>query len=134
MFGRKVREREGADMAPRGRGAKVWHRLLQSNAELESEALQEQSRQVGAVPIHDCGDRAKVTVSGTVASQTVDPSADCQALEVELRDGSGEVTLVWLGRKKIPGIETGTSVKVTGRISCRDGRKLMYNPAYELLA
>ena len=49
------------------------------------------------------------------------------------RDGSGEVTLVWLGRKKIPGIETGRTVKATGRISCKQGRKVMYNPAYELL-
>ena len=56
------------------------------------------------------------------------------ALEVELRDGSGAVTLVWLGRRQIPGIDPGRSLKVSGRISCHEGRRLIYNPRYELLA
>ena len=54
-------------------------------------------------------------------------------LEVELRDGSGGVTLVWLGRRQIPGIDAGRTLKVQGRISCHEGRRLVYNPRYELL-
>ena len=31
------------------------------------------------------------------------------------------MTLVWLGRRQIPGIDPGRSIKVSGRISCQDG-------------
>ncbi|HEY5846030.1 MAG TPA: DNA-binding protein, partial [Microlunatus sp.] len=39
----------------------------------------------------------------------------------------------WLGRRQIPGIDAGRSINVWGRISCHDGRRLIYNPKYELL-
>ena len=54
-------------------------------------------------------------------------------MEVELRDGSGAVTLVWLGRRQIPGIDPGRTLKVWGRISCHEGHRLIYNPRYELM-
>ena len=59
---------------------------------------------------------------------TINPRAGHPALEVELRDGSGAVTLVWLGRRQIPGIDCGRTLKVWGRISCHEGRRLVYNP------
>jgi hypothetical protein len=43
------------------------------------------------------------------------------------------VTLVWLGRRQIPGIDCGRTLKVWGRISCHEGRRLVYNPRYELM-
>ena len=64
---------------------------------------------------------------------TITPRAGHPALEVELRDGSGAVTLVWLGRRQIPGIDPGRTLKVCGRISCHDGKRLIYNPRYELM-
>jgi hypothetical protein len=42
------------------------------------------------------------------------------------------VTLVWLGRRRIPGIEPGRTIMAQGRIAMRDGRKVLYNPYYEL--
>ena len=53
-------------------------------------------------------------------------------LEAELFDGSEGITLVWLGRRRIPGIEPGRTVRASGRIAVRDGRKVLYNPYYEL--
>ena len=50
-----------------------------------------------------------------------------------MRDGSGSVTLVWLGRRQIPGIDPGRTLKVWGRISCHEGKRLLYNPRYELM-
>ena len=41
-------------------------------------------------------------------------------------------TLVWLGRRAIPGIEPGRELNVRGRVALRDGRKVIYNPYYEL--
>ena len=108
-------------------------RLASSNEELESEELQKSARDEGATPIRTCEDRQLVRLSGTIASVTIHPRGGHPALEVELRDGSGGVTLVWLGRRQIPGIDAGRSINVWGRISCHDGRRLIYNPKYELL-
>ena len=112
---------------------RALHRLASSNAELESEELQENVRNEGAVPIRTCEDRQVVSLTGTVSTVTIQPRAGYPSLEVELRDGSGAVTLVWLGRRHIAGIDPGRSIKVSGRISCHEGRRVMYNPKYDLL-
>ncbi|WP_375432840.1 OB-fold nucleic acid binding domain-containing protein [uncultured Friedmanniella sp.] len=112
---------------------RALRRLGSSNAELESEELQQQVREAGAVPIQTCEDRQQVALTGTVATVTITPRAGHPALEVALRDGSGTVTLLWLGRRQIPGIDPGRTLKVWGRISCHEGKRLVYNPRYELL-
>ena len=112
---------------------RALRRLGSSTEELESEELQESVRASGAVPIKTCEDRQLVQLTGTVSNVTITPRAGHPALEVELRDGSGAVTLVWLGRRAIPGIDAGRSLKIAGRISCQEGRRLIYNPRYELL-
>ena len=53
-------------------------------------------------------------------------------IEAEFFDGTDPVTLVWIGRRKIPGIEPGRTVLIRGRVGERDGRKIVYNPYYEL--
>jgi len=112
---------------------RALHKLASSNAELESEELQENVRAEGAVPIKTCEDRQVVSLTGTVSTVTIHPRGGYPALEVELRDGSGAVTLVWLGRRQIPGIDPGRTIKISGRISCHEGRRVIYNPKYELL-
>jgi RecG-like helicase len=112
---------------------RALRRFASSTAELESEELQRTVREEGAVPIQDCEDRQRVQLTGTVSTVTITPRAGHPALEVELRDGSGAVTLVWLGRRQIPGIDPGRTLKIWGRISCHDGKRLIYNPRYELM-
>ena len=49
--------------------------------------------------------------------------------------GSGpasSVTLVWLGRRRIPGIEPGRTVTARGRFADVEGKRVIYNPWYEL--
>ncbi|MFL6044429.1 MAG: OB-fold nucleic acid binding domain-containing protein [Propionibacteriaceae bacterium] len=112
---------------------RALRRFASSTAELESEELQRTVREEGAVPIQDCEDRQRVQLTGTVSTVTITPRAGHPALEVELRDGSGAVTLVWLGRRQIPGIDPGRTLKIWGRISCHEGKRLIYNPRYELM-
>lgn len=112
---------------------RALRRLAQSNADLESADLQKAVAVEGAVPISRCQDRQVVDLTGTISSVIITPRSGHPSLEVELRDGSGTATLVWLGRRSIPGIDAGRMIKVSGRISCRDGRRLIYNPRYELL-
>jgi len=112
---------------------RALRRFASSNAELESEELQRKVREEGAVPIQNCEDRQRVQLTGTVSTVTITPRAGHPALEVELRDGSGTVSLVWLGRRQIPGIDPGRTLKIWGRISCHEGKRLIYNPRYELM-
>jgi hypothetical protein len=120
-------------MAKEGKLQRAFKRLASSTAELESEELQKNVRDEGAVPIWTCEDRQQVQLTGHVSTVTINPRGGHPALEVELRDGSGAVTLVWLGRRQIPGIDPGRMLKVSGRVSCTDGRRLIYNPRYDLL-
>ena len=112
---------------------RALRRFASSNAELDSEDLQRKVREEGAVPIQNCEDRQRVQLTGTASTVTITPRGGHPALEVELRDGSGAVTLVWLGRRQIPGIDPGRTLKVWGRISCHEGKRLIYNPRYELM-
>ena len=54
------------------------------------------------------------------------------AYEVELYDGSGATTVIWLGRRSIPGIFAGRRMRVNGRMTFVDGHKTIYNPRYIL--
>ena len=53
-------------------------------------------------------------------------------LRAELGGGQDAVTIIWLGRTSIAGIEPGRAVAVEGTVALRHGRKVMYNPRYEL--
>jgi hypothetical protein len=107
-------------------------RLSSSQEDLESEELREDAATAGCTRIGDCHDRQVVTVTGTLRTVTLRPRAGVPALEAELFDGTEGVTLVWLGRRRIPGIEPGRTIKAQGRIAMRDGHKVLYNPYYEL--
>ncbi|NYE75541.1 RecG-like helicase [Microlunatus parietis] len=113
--------------------SRVLQRLTSSNEDLESAELQKNVRDSGARPIKQCKDREVVDLAGTIAAVTINPRGGHPALEAELRDGSGAVTLVWLGRRQIAGIDAGRSVRVSGRISCGGEGRIMYNPRYELI-
>ncbi len=56
------------------------------------------------------------------------------AVEAELYDGSGQVRLVWLGRRQILGITPGRALVATGRITCNETNPTIFNPRYELRA
>ena len=87
----------------------------------------------GHIAIGEAPDRELVELRGTVRSILVRPRGGVPALEAELYDGSGVVTILWLGRRRIAGIDPGRSLTVRGRIGVHDGDRIMYNPRYELM-
>jgi hypothetical protein len=117
-----------------GRFRKAMRNLTAETGDLDAEHLQEQSAQSGATSVANCQDRMPVTVLGTVRAMTIRPRAGVPALEAELYDGSGTVTLVWLGRRTLAGVGPGRQLRATGRITSSEGRRLIYNPRYELTA
>jgi hypothetical protein len=105
-------------------------------ADQEQDQLQRefspQHRQ-GCVAIDAAPDRERVRLRGSLKTVTLRPRAGVPALEAELSDGSGEINVVWLGRRRIAGIDAGRSIEVEGRIGAHDGVRVMYNPRYELI-
>ncbi|WP_340557159.1 OB-fold nucleic acid binding domain-containing protein [Streptomyces sp. GSL17-111] len=86
----------------------------------------------GCTKICDCGDRQIVKVTGTLRTVTLRPRAGMPALEAELFDGSDSLDVVWLGRQAIAGIEPGRTLIASGRIAMNRGRRVLFNPKYEL--
>ena len=66
------------------------------------------------------GDR--VDVAGTLRAVTLRPRGSSLTMEAELWDGTGQVTLVWLGRRDIPGIEAGRQHRRARPADQRQGR------------
>lgn len=87
----------------------------------------------GATAIADAPDRETVVLRGTLRTVTLRPRGGVPALEAELYDGTGAITLVWLGRRRIAGVVPGVSIQVTGRIGFHDRVRVLYNPRYELI-
>jgi RecG-like helicase len=110
-----------------------WQNLTATNQELEAEALVEGAIESGADVIKDVVDGQMTTLTGQVRSLVLRPEINVPALEIELFDGSGSVSVVWLGRRKIAGIEPGTSLAVTGRLVRQDAGLAMFNPQYAIL-
>jgi hypothetical protein len=98
----------------------------------EARELRKDTRKAGLVEIRDAPDREKVVVQGTLRTVTLRPRGGVPALEAELYDGSGSISVVWLGRRRIGGITPGRGIRVVGRIGVQDGQRMMYNPRYDL--
>jgi hypothetical protein len=108
-------------------------RIAAEDEEIDDAELQEQVESAGATSVVHCSQRTVVTVLGTVRSMTLRPRAGTPTLEVELYDGTAVVVLVWLGRREIAGISPGRKLRATGRITSNDGRRVIFNPRYELV-
>lgn len=117
---------------PSGRFRRMIDRLSTSQEEMHSAELQEDTQATGCSRISDCDDRQIVKVTGTLRTVTLRPRAGVPALEAELFDGTAPLDVVWLGRRSIMGIEPGRKVIATGRISMSHGRRVLFNPKYEL--
>lgn len=111
---------------------RALRKLTASDADLDAEQLQRDAVQSGCTPVREVTRGQLVNVTGRLRTVVYTPRANLPTLEAELFDGTDLVTLVWLGRRTIAGIEPGRSVTVRGRIAVRDDRKVIYNPYYEL--
>ena len=87
----------------------------------------------GEVTIAEAPDRERVSLRGTIKTVTLRPRGGVPALAAELEDGSGVITIVWLGRRRIAGIGPGRAMRVEGRIGSATGHRVLFNPRYELI-
>jgi hypothetical protein len=129
--------RPGGGRAPRGNESKLrrlFSRLAAHPDELQADELQAQIQASEAMPIGTCREREQACLVGMLRTVTFRPHAGVPALEAELWDGTGTVNVIWLGRRQIPGIDPGRTIKLRGRITTLHGQRAIYNPIYELRA
>jgi len=105
-----------------------------TSQEWEAQDLAQRSRSRGVQLIANCPPGTREAVSGLVRSIKVFPLDDVLSFEADLYDGTGRVSLVWLGRYRIAGIRAGSEVEARGRLIRYRNRLVIFNPAYELIS
>jgi len=89
----------------------------------------------GTEPIASLQWRTRARVAGRVKTVRVLTLSDQPTLECVLVDGSGEaVTFVFLGRRSIAGLHSGTRMVAEGMVGKHKGRLAIINPSFELLS
>ncbi|WP_245953730.1 hypothetical protein [Arthrobacter silvisoli] len=92
--------------------------------------------------ISDLPARGRVSCTGFIESVTYPPAserAQFSAIVVENITHGGvaaspaRLRVVWLGRRKVPGLEPGAKLHFEGMVTERDGLPTMFNPRYEIL-
>jgi hypothetical protein len=124
----------GSQPGARGWLSRTLQKLTADDQTVDAQELQSDVASAGCEPVSACRKGQVVTVTGRLKSVVYTPRETVPTLEAELFDGSGSVTLVWLGRRRIPGIEPGRRLTARGRFAAFEGRQVIYNPWYELSA
>jgi hypothetical protein len=88
----------------------------------------------GINPIGTLDKPGRVTVEGRVRSVEIRPVEQNSVLAYEIADSTGELTALFYGRSRIPGVVCGSRVRFRGSVGIRAGRPFMVNPTYELVA
>ena len=77
--------------------------------------------------------RKRAHVQGRVTSISTAPRGSAPTLQVEVWDETGGVTLNFLGRREIAGLEVGMEVRAEGMVGEEEGSLVILNPSYELV-
>ncbi|HJQ42717.1 MAG TPA: OB-fold nucleic acid binding domain-containing protein [Jatrophihabitantaceae bacterium] len=116
-----------------GNGPSLLHRLTASSHHLDAAELREEVEKASCMPVGNLERGEFATVTGRLRAVVYTPTETVPTLDAELFDGTASIDLVWLGRRRIAGIEPGRRIKATGRVGVHEGRLAMYNPYYQLL-
>ena len=112
---------------------RLRRRLTEDPEHLDVEELNEEAANTGAQKAVDCQRGQEVTMIGTLRSVEANAKGCAGGIKAELFDGTEAVMLVWLGQRRIPGIESGRTLRVHGRMGkLENGTKAIYNPHYEI--
>ena len=77
--------------------------------------------------------RKRAHVQGRVTAIRTSPSSQAPMLEVEMWDETGGITLQFLGRRALAGLDVGAQLRAEGMVGEVDGLLTILNPNYELL-
>lgn len=112
---------------------RITRRLTENPEERDAARLAEEADISGAQRAADCTRGQEVTMVGTLRCVETNAKGCAGGVRAELFDGTDTVTLVWLGQRRIPGIDCGRTLRVHGRLGVlENGGKAIYNPRYEI--
>jgi hypothetical protein len=112
---------------------RLTRRLTEDPEQRDVEELTDEAACTGAHRAIDCERGQEVTMVGTLRSVDANAKGCAGGVRAELFDGTDAVMLVWLGQRRIPGIESGRTLRVRGRLGkLENGAKAIYNPHYEI--
>lgn len=110
-------------------------RLSESDgARLASETRDWAEKVPGTVRIGQAPMRDRVKIAGVIKRITVSPMQGQESLEALVSDGTGEIVIVFMGRRGMGGLTLGTRVVVEGVIGEQHGAVRMINPRLEFTA
>lgn len=52
---------------------------------------------------------------------------------IEWQGTRQDVRIIWLGQRRVPGIQAGVKVRFEGMLTRVDGTPTVYNPRYEII-
>jgi hypothetical protein len=112
---------------------RLSRRLTEDPAQRDAEKLSDEAVNTGAQRAIDCERGQEVTIVGTLRCVETNAKGCADGVRAELFDGTDAVTLVWMGQRRIPGIDSGRTLRVRGRLgTLENGSKAIYNPHYEI--
>lgn len=84
-------------------------------------------------PIVDVTPRRRVKVAGVIRNIRIDPRPESASIEATITDGTGELVVKWLGRRRFTGMRLGKGLVVEGTAGLGDdGELVVLNPEYRL--
>jgi len=112
---------------------RLIRRRTEDPEQRDAGAVSDGAANTGAQRAIDCQRGQEVTMIGTLRSVEANAKGCAGGVKAELFDGTDTVILVWLGQRKIPGIDSGRQLLVRGRLGkLENGAKAIYNPHYEI--
>jgi amino acid transporter len=85
------------------------------------------------IPIGKITWRKRAHVEGRVTSIKSAATGASPVVSVEIWDESGGVTLQFLGRREITGLEVGSQMRAEGMVGEDNGNLIILNPSYEIV-
>ena len=77
--------------------------------------------------------RKRAQVQGRVTSIKAAATGASPVVSVEIWDETGGVTLQFLGRREISGLEVGSQMRAEGMVGEDNGNLIILNPSYEIV-
>ena len=85
------------------------------------------------LPISNATWRRRAHVRGQVTAIRTAPSGGAPKVEVEIWDSTGGITLHFLGRREIAGLDVGSTICAEGMVGETEGSLTILNPSYEIV-
>ena len=111
----------------------IGKKLRADAGELSASRLVDRFEDLGHAKIGSISVRERVTICGEIKRMSFKPRSGIPTVEIVINDGTGDATVIFSGRRQIPGIHHGQCLEVIGVAFADRGTKVFLNPAYRIL-